>query len=152
MNRARRVILDTSTLLSAVIGTGSIPEQAVLVAFGTCQVCACAETMEELDRVLERKKFDRYLDQEARRRFVARIRRNVQLYVLEDFSSLVIEPPCRDPNDNKFLALALAAEAEILVSSDKDLLVLDPWRGVAILTPAEFLSRFKASAETKRGN
>jgi predicted nucleic acid-binding protein len=33
----------------------------------------------------------------------------------------------------------LAAEADVLVSSDKDLLVLHPWRGIRIVTPAEFL-------------
>ena len=47
---------------------------------------------------------------------------------------------CRDPKDNKYLALAAAAGAEILVSSDADLLVLDPWRGVRIVTPAQFLA------------
>jgi hypothetical protein len=40
---------------------------------------------------------------------------------------------CRDPKDNKYLELALAAGAETIVSSDDDLLVLHPWRGVRIL-------------------
>ena len=39
-----------------------------------------------------------------------------------------------------FLALALAAEAEVIVSSDEDLLVLHPWRGISILNPAEFIT------------
>ena len=47
--------------------------------------------------------------------------------------------PCRDPEDNQFLALAMVAEAYALVSSDEDLLVLHPWRGIEIVTPAEFL-------------
>ena len=47
---------------------------------------------------------------------------------------------CRDPKDDLFLELALASGAGILVSSDNDLLVLHPWRGVRILRPAEYLA------------
>jgi len=47
-------------------------------------------------------------------------------------------PPCRDPEDNRFLALVLAADA--LVSSDEDLLMMNPWRGVPVMTAAEFLA------------
>jgi predicted nucleic acid-binding protein len=46
---------------------------------------------------------------------------------------------CRDSRDNMYLELAAAAGADILVSSDQDLLVLDPWRGVRIIRPAEYL-------------
>ena len=47
---------------------------------------------------------------------------------------------CRDPKDNKFLELALVAGADLIVSSDADLLVLSPWRGIPILKPAEYLA------------
>ena len=47
---------------------------------------------------------------------------------------------CRDTKDDKFLALVMAAEADALVSSDEDLLVMNPWRGVQVLTAAEFLA------------
>jgi predicted nucleic acid-binding protein len=46
---------------------------------------------------------------------------------------------CRNPKDDKYLELALAAGAEIIVSSDEDLLVLHPWRGVRILSPVDYL-------------
>lgn len=47
---------------------------------------------------------------------------------------------CRDPKDDKYLELALAAHASLLISSDGDLLSLHPWRGVPILRPAEYLA------------
>ena len=47
---------------------------------------------------------------------------------------------CRDAKDNKYLELALAAGAGIVVSSDDDLLVLHSWRGVRVLRPAEYLA------------
>jgi uncharacterized protein len=48
---------------------------------------------------------------------------------------------CRDPKDDKYLELALAAGAETIVSSDDDLLTLHPWRDVRILSPAGYLAR-----------
>jgi predicted nucleic acid-binding protein len=44
---------------------------------------------------------------------------------------------CRDPKDNKYLELALAAGASVIVSSDDDLLVFDPWRDIRILRPVD---------------
>lgn len=46
---------------------------------------------------------------------------------------------CRDPDDNKFLEAAIAAEAEYIVTGDKDLRDLDEYEGVKIRFPAEFL-------------
>jgi len=46
---------------------------------------------------------------------------------------------CRDPDDNKFLALALDGHAECIVTGDPHLLELHPWRGIPILTPRAFL-------------
>ena len=46
---------------------------------------------------------------------------------------------CRDAKDDRYLELALATSADIIVSGDMDLLILDPWRGVRIMTPASFV-------------
>jgi putative PIN family toxin of toxin-antitoxin system len=88
---------------------------------------------------MNREKFDRYLDLESRRAFVALIRRNVHLFAV-DGGLLTVGPQCRDAKDQPFLALALAAEAGMIVSGDEDLLVLHPWNGIPILTPAAFLA------------
>jgi uncharacterized protein len=49
----------------------------------------------------------------------------------------------RDPDDDPFLACALACSAKIVVSKDKDLLVLEKPFGVEILLPRQFLVRFR---------
>ncbi len=139
MRPIQRVILDTSTLVSAALRKGSVPDQALLKALRTCNVCASMETLDELAQVLDREKFDRYSDRESRRSFVALIRRAVHVFAVQEEDIRSVDPPCRDSRDNQFLALALAAEADVLVSSDEDLLVLHPWRGMPIITPAEFL-------------
>jgi putative PIN family toxin of toxin-antitoxin system len=96
----------------------------------------------EIEEVINRSKFDRYINRGERQEFIANLRRRASIFVLKNAGTIMIDPPCRDPKDNQFLALAQVAEADVLVSSDEDLLVLHPWRGIPILTPAEFLARF----------
>jgi predicted nucleic acid-binding protein len=45
---------------------------------------------------------------------------------------------CRDPKGDKFLELAVNGRADLIVSGDADLLVLDTFRGIPIITPAAF--------------
>jgi predicted nucleic acid-binding protein len=47
---------------------------------------------------------------------------------------------CRDPKDNKVLEGAVAGRADVIVSGDEDLLVLNPFEGIPIVGPAEFLA------------
>ena len=49
---------------------------------------------------------------------------------------------CRDPKDNKFLELAVAGKANCIVTGDKDLLVLHPFRGINIISPADFIIQY----------
>ncbi|NQZ65388.1 putative toxin-antitoxin system toxin component, PIN family, partial [Crocosphaera sp.] len=49
---------------------------------------------------------------------------------------------CRDPKDNKFLEVAVNGKADFIITGDKDLLVLNPFQGIEIITVNEFLSRF----------
>jgi putative PIN family toxin of toxin-antitoxin system len=46
---------------------------------------------------------------------------------------------CRDPDDDKLLEIAVLGQADCIVTGDQDLLVLDPFRGLRIFTPAAFL-------------
>jgi putative PIN family toxin of toxin-antitoxin system len=95
--------------------------------------------LDELREVLARDKFRRYLDDDFRQEFIRTIERNVRLCVVREGAGLSVEPSCRDMKDSKFLALAIESEAEVIVSSDDDLLVLHPWNEVRIIQPAEFL-------------
>lgn len=54
-------------------------------------------------------------------------------------SALDAPGDCRDPKDNYVLALALAGSADAILTEDRDLLVLDPWRGIRILRLFQFL-------------
>lgn len=63
----------------------------------------------------------------------------IQLYGHPVESVLDSPGDCRDPNDNYVLALALAGAAEVILTEDQDLLVLDPWRGIRIMRLFRFL-------------
>ena len=63
----------------------------------------------------------------------------IQLYGHSIESDLDAIGDCRDPNDNYVLALAMAGAAEVILTEDQDLLVLDPWRGIRIMRLFRFL-------------
>ena len=130
-----RFVLDTGVLVSAVLLPRSVPRQAMDFAFAHGIVLASADTVSELDEVLRRPKFNRYLREEERLLFLAAFIRDAKIV---DVTERVAE--CRDPKDDRFLELAVSANAACIVSADSDLLVLNPFRGVAILTPQEFIS------------
>ena len=54
------------------------------------------------------------------------------------------EPVSRDPADDMFLAAAFAAQAPLIVSGDKDLLRVTGWRGIAVLSPRQFVEQHLA--------
>jgi putative PIN family toxin of toxin-antitoxin system len=137
-----RVVFDTSTLIGAAIRPDSIPDRALQRALGSHDLFVSAETLQELDRVLRKKGLNRYQKLENRLSFARAIQDNATQLAVTSSESTVARGVCRDPTDAKFLALAIAARADILVSSDLDLLVLHPWRGIPILTPAQFLTQF----------
>jgi len=139
----RRVVFDTSTLVSAALGVGSAPHRALAHALATAQVCASRSTLAELESVLQRDKFDRYLSASLREEFAAIIRSRSLLFEVSEADTARVQPPCRDPKDDQFLALVHACNADVLVSSDADLLVLHPWRSVPILTPLVFPEAYR---------
>jgi len=136
-----RVVFDTSTLVSAAILPGSIPDQALSRGILFHRVCVSPETLAELGRVLRQKKFDRYIDFELRLEFFQKLCRDSLCHTVASGVFDEVKGDCRDQKDSRFLALALDARAHLIVSSDNDLLVLHPWRGILILTPAQFLAQ-----------
>lgn len=136
----KRVVFDTSSLVGAILRSGSIPYQALSVAFDSCELCLSVETLAELESVLARPHFARYASLEARLAFVEVIHSKATFVEVVVSPQMDLTPLCRDVKDIQFLALAVTAQANVIVSSDQDLLVLNPWRGIAILTPAQFLA------------
>jgi len=120
--------------VSALLLPDSTPRRAFDKAFQAGKLVFSRQTAEELGEVLGREKLDRYLPRARRDQFLE----------LLFHHSLFASPEeeiraSRDPDDDKFLALALQVEATCLITGDGDLLVLHPVRGIPILNPAQFL-------------
>lgn len=140
MKFGKRIVLDTSTLISAVLRQNTIPRQVLIKALSEGELCASPATLAELEDVIARDKFDRYLDLNARLDFVAKYRDKVRLFQVSKDDEAALDIPCRDPRDNKFLALAIACSADVLVSSDEDLLTLNPYGSILVFAPKAYLA------------
>ena len=129
------IVFDASTVVSAALKADSVPERALLRAEELDVLALSTAVDTEIAEVLSRPKFARILSRERREEILRNLRGAAVWF---DPSIRITE--CRDPKDDKYLELALAAGVEIIVSSDDDLLVLHPWRGVRILRPANYLT------------
>ena len=136
MTSNARTVLDTNVAISAVLLPQSTPRRAFdhVLEYGTSLISIA--TVAELNDVLRRPHFNRYLGQEERMEFLATLVRASELVEVTAVVNV-----CRDPKDNKFLELAVSGTATHIISGDDDLLSLHPFRGVAILTPQEFVTQ-----------
>lgn len=134
MNFDRPIVIYTGVLISAAIRPQSVPALAVERALRHYEVCASSATLDELQHVLLRPKFDRYASADQRRIFVEGLMRHVRMV---EVTQHITE--CIDPKDDKLLALALTVNAELIVASDPHLTQMHPWRSIPILPPAAFL-------------
>lgn len=130
-----RAVIDTGVAVRAVLLPRSVPRQAFDLAAAWGRLLASVATVAELDEVLRRPKFDKYVPREKRLEFLAALVREAEVVEV-----LKIITECRDPKDNKFLELAVSGGASHILSGDADLLALHPFQGVAIITPQQSLA------------
>ncbi len=134
MNEIRTVV-DTGVAVSAVLLPRSVPRQAFDAATARGKLLVSEATVAELDEVLRRPKFDKYVPEEKRLEFLAALVQEAeQVQVTETITA------CRDAKDNKFLELAVSGKASHILSSDGDLLALHPFRGIPVVTPQAYLT------------
>ena len=131
-----RIVLDTNVFISGVF-FGGLPLR-ILEAWrdGTVKLALSFEILEEYQRVgrILAKKFpgvdlDPVLDLLAAR---------AELVSVLDLPEAV----CEDPEDDKFLACALAVRSKFIVSGDRHLLRVSPYRGIQILPPRAFVENY----------
>ena len=129
-----RVVFDTNALISALIVPSSVPAKALDLAVEHFEIIVSKATWQEFEQKIKKTSLERYFrntqDRDAAIHAINRVVTHVAV------RSVVTD--CRDPKDNLFLELALDGKAETIISGDKDLLVLNPWRGVCIQSPGDF--------------
>jgi putative PIN family toxin of toxin-antitoxin system len=136
MRIRERIVVDTGGLISRLLLPKSVPGQAVSKAVKHAQLLVSTATLEELTDVLSRPRFDPYVTVAERQKFLRLLGRLVeQVPIIHRIEA------CRDPKDDKFLELAINGRADVIVTGDDDLLTLSPYRGVPIVTPADYVVR-----------
>lgn len=130
-----RIVVDTNVLISRALLPKSVSAQAVRRAVDRGVLLMSEATLAELAEVLARPKFDAYVSASDRRAFFSSL---VEFVEIVPITTAI--RACRDPRDDKFLDLAVSGDAGWLVTGDQDLLVLNPYAGIAIVTPAGFLA------------
>jgi putative PIN family toxin of toxin-antitoxin system len=134
MNETRTVV-DTGVAVSAVLLPRSVPRAAFDVTAARGKLLVSEATVAELDEVLRRPKFNKYVSEEKRLEFLAAL---VQEAEQVDITEVITA--CRDAKDNKFLELPVSGGASHIMSGDGDLLALHPFRGIVVVTPQAFLA------------
>lgn len=138
-----RAVVDTNILVRAMIMPyGSVGPLLLHLRHGRYTLLYARPLLEELVDVLNRPRIRvkyNLSDQD--------IHTVISLILLPGEAVTNIEPirACRDPNDDKFLEVAVSGKADVIVSGDEDLLVMNPFAGIPILPPATFLSKLDAS-------
>jgi putative PIN family toxin of toxin-antitoxin system len=131
-----RIVVDTNVFVSAIALPRSVPRQAVNRMLDSDVLLFSEATMTELVEVLHRPKLDHYVSPEDRAIFLG------QLGTAAEFVPIIqLVRECRDPKDDKFLEVALNGRADVIVTGDADLLRMHPRREIAIMSPANYLSR-----------
>jgi putative PIN family toxin of toxin-antitoxin system len=125
-----RIVADTNTVLSGLLWQGP-----------ALTLCTSATLLAELAEVIARDKFalpvlNAGLSATALVQDYARLADIVEPQPLPT-------PACRDPDDDHVLACALAAQATLIVTRDKDLLDLHPYQDIPILPAAAALQRLE---------
>ena len=134
MSLERLFVLDTNIIISAALIKEGKARQALDKAQASGIVLISVPVLSELEEVLARPKFDNYVTAVERKLFLAGFVKTVKFVEVEE----KIEA-CRDPKDDKYLELAVSGNATCIVSGDADLLVLNPFQDIPILTVQEFL-------------
>lgn len=129
-----RFVVDTNIFISQLLWPFTVPGQAFRRVLSSGTLLASQEVLQELANVLGREKFDPYITIEERQQFF----RQLSL-VVEVIPHVISLKACRDPKDDKFLSLAVSGHANYLLTGDNDLLILDPFRGVKILSCSTYL-------------
>jgi putative PIN family toxin of toxin-antitoxin system len=140
-----RAVIDTNVLISAQFWRGAPHALLAHVRDGDLTLILSPALLAEFALVTGRTKFQTILRRAGR----------PQSQILAELLQLaeMIDPPplpapvCRDPDDDKLLALARAANADIIISGDQDLLTLGSFDDIRILNPADVLAKLTGAPE-----
>lgn len=140
----QRAVIDTNTWISGLAWTGAPRRVVELVLDRELSCSTSGALIAELRRVLSYQRIEKVLSQ--RGLTAADLVEQIGLVSDLVIAPALPKPVCRDSDDDAVLACALAAQADLIVSGDQDLLVLQAFEGIPILTAAQALEWLRNAA------
>jgi putative PIN family toxin of toxin-antitoxin system len=140
-----RLVLDTNVVASALLWGGTPRQLLEAARDGRIELFTSPPLLTELTEILARSKFARKIASSA---FAPDQLIDRYSMLAAPVSPTPIPRAARDPDDDLVLGTALTARADLIVTGDKDLLTLHPWRGIRILNVAATLQHL-ATAEAR---
>lgn len=138
-----RVVVDTNVYVSAIVFGGTPKLVLDLVHLRGGVLLVSPFILAEVEKVLDRKfRWEAHSIAEHRRLLWS------DAGLLQPFTEVTA---CRDPKDNHILALAVDGAADVIVTGDDDLLVLNPFREIAILNPRDYIGIQRRGASSGWG-
>ena len=134
-----RVVIDTNVLISAALLDDSVPARARNHVLRHGELVATEPTFAEFVGRLMSQKFDAYASRAARELLLQRL-----VPIIDIVPVVQVVKACRDPGDDKILEAAVNGRANLIITGDKDLLMLHPFQGIDILSAAAYLERVLA--------
>jgi len=131
-----KVVLDSNVVVAAFASRG-LCESIFEVCLSEHEIVSYADLVDKIARGLREK-----IGLPAQ--VVAGIRTMLAEHSIMLDPIALASDVCRDPDDVKVLGLATAARADCIVTGDRDLLVLERWQGIAILSPRSFAEMIRS--------
>ena len=130
-----KIVLDINILVSSFFWGGNPRKIMERVVDGKDTLFTCKEILEETAVVLARPKFNVSIE------YITHLIHSIE--ELANYISVTgaIQNVCRDSDDDKILECALLANVDYIITGDDDLLVLEEFRGIRIITAKEYLER-----------
>ncbi|HEQ71585.1 MAG TPA: putative toxin-antitoxin system toxin component, PIN family [Spirochaetia bacterium] len=127
-----KAVLDTNILVSVLIGK-ALGKLESMIKEKRFSLLTSTEQMDELLHVANRAKFSRYYNDYEKKVFLRMMKRFAEKVEIKRKVDA-----CRDDADNFILDIAVNGQADFIITRDKDLLELNPFEGIEILTFQEF--------------
>lgn len=135
-NKHIKIVVDTNIVASALFFGGKPLDLIELILAKKVEATATPKIIEEYFNTIE------YLLNKYKGKNL-----NVPLLTIVQSMPLIADlnsiKVCRDPDDDKFISCAVASESSFIVSGDKDLLVLEKYNEIKIISVADFFQSFK---------
>jgi len=135
--KKHKIVVDTNIFVSAFLGSKNAKLIVRDVFTEQFSLVMSREQLQEIETVLQRPKFNKYIHPHEIEELISIL--SLRAIIPANYGKI---NDCRDAKDNMILETAVYGNADFIISGDEDLLTLNPYRWIKILSPIEFIKQF----------